>query len=332
MPNAPLHLGLLLFQGCMPAGLFAAADLVRAANLRLGREDVVVRWVSLDGRPVQTWQGPTLSAEVALAEAGCEAWLVPGLWTASLSDLDVQLAALAPLVQALRALPARQALWSYCAGVSLLAAAGRLDRRDATATWWLQPALSARFPRVRWRFDEPVVQSGPLRTAAGPHGYLPLMRQALAERLDADALRDVDAVLMLPRPQQWPAQFRPVELMSQTDERLRQLIVFAQRQPVSALSLANAAAALGMSVRTFSRWLPDRTGLSAGHWLRLLKLRQAAEQLCETSVPVKTAAASLGYASEASLHRSFQTLMGCTPGQFRQTHARPRRPGEPGTS
>lgn len=327
MSTSPLHLGLLLFDGCMPAGLFAAADLARAANLRLGREVFVVRWVSLDGRPVRTWQGPTLAAERALADVRCEAWLVPGLWTASLADLEGQLDALAPLVQALRALPARQALWSYCAGVALLAAAGRLDRRDATATWWLQPALGPRFPRVRWHFDEPLVQSGPLRTAAGPHGHLPLMRQALAEHLDADALRDIDAVLMLPRPQQWPPQFRPVELMSQTDERLRRLIVFAQRQPVQTLSLACAAAAVGMSVRTFGRWLPARTGLSAGHWLRLLKLRQAAEQLCESSLPVKTVAATLGYASEASLHRHFQALLGCTPGQYRQTHARPHWPG-----
>jgi transcriptional regulator GlxA family with amidase domain len=212
--------------------------------------------------------------------------------------------------------------------VALLAAAGRLDRRDATATWWLQPALNQRFPRVRWRFDEPLVQSGSVRTAAGPHGHLPLMRQVLAERLDADALRDIDAVLMLPRPQQWPSQFRPVELMSQTDAQLRQLIVFAQRQPAQALSLACAATALGMSVRTFGRWMPARTGLSAGHWLRLLKLRQAAEQLCETLVPVKTVAASLGYASEASLHRSFQALLGCTPGQYRQAHARPGWPEE----
>ncbi len=329
MPPPPLHLGLLLFDGCMPAGLFAAADLARAANLRLGRTAFVVRWVSLDGRPVQTWQGPALAPEAALADAGCEAWLVPGLWTASRSDLDHRLAALDPLVQALRTRPAREALWSYCAGVAVLAAAGRLDHRDATATWWLRPALSARFPQVRWHFDEPLVHSGPMRTAAGPHGYLPLMLQALAERLDADALRDIEAVLMLPRPQQWPPQFRCVELMSQDDARLRQLIVYAQRQPVQALSLAGAAAAIGMSLRTLGRWLPAQTGRPAGQWLRLLKLRQAAEQLCDAPVPVKTVAAALGYASEASLHRSFQALLGCTPGQFRQAHARPQRPPRP---
>ena len=30
----PLRLALLLYPGCMPAGLFATADLARAANLR----------------------------------------------------------------------------------------------------------------------------------------------------------------------------------------------------------------------------------------------------------------------------------------------------------
>ncbi|WP_269632472.1 helix-turn-helix domain-containing protein [Pelomonas sp. BJYL3] len=322
MPRPPLNLGLLLFEGCMPAGLFAAADLARAAHLRAGREVLRLRWVSLDGRPVKTWQGPVLAAEAALAEAGCEAWLLPGLWTDSPQALAQQLATLAPLVQALGQLPRRHALWSYCAGVALLAAAGRLDGRDATATWWLRPALGARFPKVHWRFDELLVSSGPVRTAAGPHGYLPLMLQALAERLEASALRDIEAVLMLPRPQQWPAAFRPVELMGQSDEALRRLIVFAQRQPAQALSLAAAAQALGLSVRSLSRWLPAQTGLAAGQWLRLLKLRQAAELLCESALPVKTVAEQLGYGSEAGLHRSFQALLACTPGEFRRRHAR----------
>lgn len=322
MPRPPLNLGLLLFEGCMPAGLFAAADLARAANLRAGREAFRLHWVSLDGHPVKTWQGPTLAADAALADARCEAWLLPGLWTDSPQSLARQLAALDPLVQALRHLPKGQALWSYCASVALLAAAGRLDGRDATATWWLKPGLSARFPRVHWRFDELLVSSGPLRTAAGPHGYLPLMLQALAEQLEPAALRDIEAVLMLPRPQQWPAVFRPVELMGQSDEALRRLIVFAQRQPAQALSLAAAAQALGLSVRSLSRWLPAQTGLPAGQWLRLLKLRQAAERLCESALPVKTVAEQLGYASEAGLHRSFQALLACTPGEFRRRHAR----------
>lgn len=326
MPRPPLTLGLLLFDGCMPAGLFAAADLARAANLRAGRELFRLRWVSLEGRPVQTWQGPALAPETALAEAGCEAWLLPGLWTDSPAALAGQLAALDPLVRALRHLPPGQALWSYCAGVALLAAAGRLDGRDATATWWLRPALAARFPQVHWRFDELLVSSGPVRCAAGPHGYLPLMLQALAERLEPAALRDIEAVLMLPRPQLWPAVFRPVELMGQSDAALRRLIVFAQRQPARALSLAAAAQALGLSVRSLSRWLPAQTGLAAGQWLRLLKLRQAAELLCESALPVKAVAEQLGYGNEAGLHRSFQALLACTPGEFRRRHARPPSP------
>ena len=63
----PLRLALLLYPGCMPAGLFATADLARAANLRAQRAVVTTCWAGVDLQPVPTWQGPALAPGVALA-------------------------------------------------------------------------------------------------------------------------------------------------------------------------------------------------------------------------------------------------------------------------
>ncbi len=321
---APLHLGLVLFDGCMPAGLFAAADMVRAANLRAGRSCFRLSWVSADGRAVHSWQGPALQPEAALASAGCDAWLVPGLWTASESALAEALRAQRPLLRCLRDLPASARVWSYCAGVALLAEAGRLNGLSATAAWWLQPLLTARFAAVRWRFDEPLVSDAGMVTAAGPNGYLPLMLAALAGQLSDEALRDVEDVLMLPRPQAWPAAFQPVELISVADPQLRRLMVFAQRTPADSITLELAARHLGLSVRTLCRQVQAGTGLAAGEWLRRIKLRQAGERLARTDEPVKTVVDQLGFGSEASLYRAFQRTTGCTPLQFRQRYSRRR--------
>jgi transcriptional regulator GlxA family with amidase domain len=314
-----LDLGFLVFDGCMPSGLFAAADLARAANLRAGRELFRVAWASLDGRPVRAGEdGPRLQPTCAFADATCDAWLVPGLWAVSEATLLQAVEALAPEVAALRALPASTQLWAYCTGVALLARAGRLDGRAATATWWLRGALARGHARVRWRFDDLLVDDGGVRTACGPNGHLPLMAAALEARLSPQARRDVEDVLMLPRPREWMPVFRPVEMIAIADARLRRALAFAQGCPAQALTLEAAAARLGMSVRSFARLVQAGTGLAAGDWLRRAKLRQVGEALAASDEPVKAIVDRLGFGSEAGLYRAFQRTVGCTPAQFRQ--------------
>jgi len=314
-----MQLGLLLYPDCMPAGLFAVADLVAACNLRLGRERVKPIWGGLDARPVTVAQGPALQPQAVLASSACDAWLLPGLWLASVDQLDAALQRHGAQIEALRRLPRRTQVWSYCAGVALVAAAGLLDGHEATATWWLLPALAARFPRVRWR-DVPTVATGRVVTASGPSGHLPLMLDRLALRFSREVLYDVRQVLMLPQPRSRHETFNPVEMMTLRDPALRRLLAFAQSMPAQALSLAGAAEHLNVSMRTLSRRVAEGTGVPAGDWLRRVKLSQAAETLRLTRTPVKAIADELGFGSEAGLHRAFKAATGLTPSAYRQAY------------
>jgi transcriptional regulator GlxA family with amidase domain len=321
-PVPPLRLALLLYPGCMPAGLFATADLARAANLRAQRDVVTTCWAGMDLQPVPTWQGPALAPAVALAQAEVDAVLVPGLWLSSpdgwqAPGLQQQLA---PTVAALRALPRRTQVWSYCAGVALAAASGRLRGRNATATWWLRAALEQQFGTVHWCFDEPLVEDGPATTATGANGHLPLMLHALAQRLDAAALGDLQSLLMLPRPRTTHPAFAGQDLMAVTDPTLRRAVLWVQRSPASALRLPALAEALAMSPRTLARRVHAHTGLSAALWMRRIKLRQVSEALCDTARPLKRIAEDLGFSSEAGLHRAFQQATGQTPLAYRLAH------------
>ncbi|MBV7544249.1 GlxA family transcriptional regulator [Acidovorax sp. sic0104] len=316
-PAAPLRLGLLLYPGCMPAGLFAAADIARAAGLRVQRPLVQTLWVSADLQPVPTWQGPALTPSARLAGAEVDAVLVPGLWLSSTDGLAVPLQQLAPVVQALAALPRRTQVWSYCAGVALAAASGRLRGHSATATWWLRAALERQFGTVQWRFDEPLVHDGTTTTAASANGYLPLMLHALGALLPPEALADVQALLMLPRPRTTHPAFAGQDLMATTDGDLRRAMLWVQRSPATRVRLPALADALGMSPRTLARRVQTHTGLSAAHWMRRIKLRQASEALCDTAQPLKRIAEDLGFASEAGLHRAFRQATGQTPLAYR---------------
>ncbi len=318
--NSTLRLGLVLFDGCMPAGLFAAADMVRACNLRAGRQRVQPCWVAAGMTPVATWQGPALQPQATLADAGCDAWLLPGLWLTSATELAPATRQHAALVQALRRLPRSAALWSYCAGVALLAAAGRLDGKAATATWWLQAELAQRHPRVHWQPGQTLVADGRLLSASGPNGYLPLMLNRLGRHYEPAVLHDVQEVLMLPQPQRRHRAFQAAQLMTLTEPALRRLLSFAQATPASALSLGLAAQQLNISVRTLCRRVEQATGLAAGDWLRRVKLQQAAEALSQSSLPLKRMADELGYSSASALHRAFKSMTGLTPLAYRQAY------------
>lgn len=308
----------------MPAGLFAVSDMVRACNLRAGRVLLTVTWVGAEAKDIPTCHGPSLRAESALSENACDAWLLPGLWMTSTQGLSHALGAQKSLVEALRMLPARAKLWSYCAGVALAAAAGRLDGLAATATWWLRPALESQFKRVRWVSSPELVVDRHVTTAAGPNGYLPLMLELLAQHFGDEVLQDVQEVLMLPSPRRRHPSFEPVEMMRLLDPAMRALLAWAQRVPATNLTLAEAARQQSVSVRTLARLVDKASGMGAGEWLRLVKLSQAADALCSTRTPIKSISESLGFGNEASLYRAFKLATGFTPSAYRQAYGSAR--------
>jgi transcriptional regulator GlxA family with amidase domain len=244
--------------------------------------------------------------------------LVPGFWTESEEDVAAMLERQAGLIEALRRAPGAPALWSYCAGVSLAAATGLLNGKAATGTWWLQQAFQRHFPRIRWRFTEPLVSDGGAVTAAGAQGHLLLVSEQLSQWLAPEVMRDVRHLLMLPRPPAAHPAFRPVELMAQPSPELRRLLAYVQSVPASQLSLAHAAKHCAFSPRTLSRRIEALTGLSAGAWLRRAKLSQVGEALSTSTAPLKVIAEELGYLDESSLHRAFRQVTGMTPVRYRQ--------------
>lgn len=316
----PFTLGLVLFPGCMPAGLFAVSDWVRACNLRARQTRVAVRWVAAELKPVPTHRGPALVPEALLNDPALNACLLPGLWLTAADEMAPALETLRPTVAALAALPRTTQVWSYCAGVALVAAAGRLNGQTATATWWLQPSLASHYPRVAWSSAADLATGEHHATAAGPNGYLPLMLDRLARHYPDDVISDVQELLVLPRPRARHQAFERVDLMKVEEPGLRALLLWARSTPAQVLTLDAAAQQQHVSARTLARWVRKHSGVSAGEWLRLVKLGQAAEALRSTRDPVKRISDALGFATEASLYRAFRSVTHMTPAAYRAVH------------
>src|SRR5690242_62438 len=86
-PARSIKIGFLVYPGCMPAGLFAASDLFRAINRRMGKQVFDPVWIGAGNQRVEINGGPMLHMRHALHEP-CDAYLLPGCWAESAADLD----------------------------------------------------------------------------------------------------------------------------------------------------------------------------------------------------------------------------------------------------
>jgi transcriptional regulator GlxA family with amidase domain len=317
-----LRIGLLLFPRCMPAGLLAFADLLHAANRRTGRGLFEASYVALQAGPVECAHGVTLQATASLAERALDAVLIPGFWAESAQQVDEVLAEHAPLVRALSTGNRRLQLWSYCTGVGLLAASGRLDGQPATVTWWLAEAMRQRFSRVSWQSEQSCIFNERTATASGVNGYLPIAQRLIERSVSAEVFRDLARLMVLPRPLVPHPAFQGMSLVEQSGQLLRQLHTLVERLPAEQITVQVLAGRLGMSERTLARKVAAETGQAIAGYARRIKLNQVGQRLTLTSAPVTTISAELGFSSDSNLRRMFKELTGLTPAEYRQRFGR----------
>lgn len=317
-----LRIGLLLFPGCMPAGLFAFADLLHAANRRRGRALFEARYIALQAGPVVCAHGVTLQAEAALGSAGLDSVLVPGFWAESAEQMNALLAEQTVLVSALSKHARSLQLWSYCTGVCLLAAAGRLDGQGATVTWWLAQAMQQQYRKVHWQSEQNCVFNERTATASGVNGYLPIAEKLIERSVSSDVLRDITRLMVLPRPAIPHAAFQGTALIEQPSGWLRQLHGLIEQMPAERVTVQALASQLAVSERTLARKVSRETGQTVAAYARRIKLNQVSERLTLTSLPLASIGAELGFSSSSNLQRMFKALTGLTPVAYRRKFGR----------
>ncbi|MGE8233787.1 MAG: GlxA family transcriptional regulator [Stenotrophomonas sp.] len=316
------QIGLLLYPGCMPAGLLGFADLLHAANRRTGQPLFQTRFVGLKAGPVICSQGLEMQAHGSVDDPLLDAVLVPGFWAESASEVEATLHNNAALIRALARLPKRSQLWSYCVGVSLAAASGRLDGQAATATWWLLDTLRQRHPKIRWRAESTCIHATRHATASGVSGYLPIAQHLIEQTVSPAIVQDLVKLMVLPRPAQTHDAFQSLSLIQQPSTLLRKLHASVDALPADQLTVDKLADLLDISGRTLARKVKDETGCAAATYARRIKLAQVAERLTLTSAPLSAISNELGFSSDSNLQRMFKALTQLTPLQYRQQFSR----------
>lgn len=317
----PTRVGLLLYPGCMAAGLLASADLLQAANLRAGRARFDWRFVGVQPGPVDCAHGVVLTATDALQDASLDAVLVPGFWAVTDTQVAQAVHEQAELIRQLRGLRRGLRCWGYCTGVALVAESGRLDGQAATATWWMRPWLERRFPRVDWRWEHHAVATPRCATASGAHGHQAILAEEVERALGADAWRDIARFVVLPSRPPGLSVFEQLDAPS-TDPLLGRLRVLVEGLRADEVRVATLAERLSTSPRTLARKVKASAGTSVAEHARLIKLRQAGERLAHSDQTVGQVCDRLGFSDETSFRRAFRRIARMTPGEFRKRYGR----------
>jgi len=306
----------------MPAGLFAFADLVHAANRRAGRMLFETDYVALQPGAIDCAHGMVLQATNSLQAAALDALLVPGFWAESAREVERTETDLAELVTALRTVAKGCQLWSYCTGVCLLASSGRLDGLHATVTWWLAELAVHRHGKVRWQSEQNCIVNERTATASGVNGYLPIAQALIERHVSPAVFHDLIRLMVLPRPLHAHSAFQSMSLIEQPSPLLRQLHAMVERLPAEQITMQQLAGKLGMSERTLARKVHSETGFTGAAYARRIKLNQVSERLILTSLPVSTISAELGFSSDSNMRRMFRELTLLTPAEYRQKFGR----------
>lgn len=321
---AVVHVGVLVFPGCVRSGAVVPHDVLAVANQLMqarapaGRVRFEAHWVSARGQ-LRVNSGGMCFDAVAPDAFALDALVVPGVDHADAASLTGLLDGLAPEQALLRGF-ARGAghLLFGCSGTCLAARAGLLDGRRATTSWWLARYCREHFPAMQLQPEEILLQDGRLVSAAGITSYFDLALWLVGHHGGED-LRQLAArmlVLDTRRAHQGPYVAAAV-LDGQGPvviERARQWLNQHLDQPWTVQALARHCAT---SERTLLRRFQAVLGASPVQYVQQLRMARAKALLESTALSLEDIAPRCGYQDVSTLRKVFKQQVGLTPRDYR---------------
>jgi transcriptional regulator GlxA family with amidase domain len=210
-------------------------------------------------------------------------------------------------------------LGAVCVGAFLLAEAGVLNGRKATAHWKFGRELARRYPQVRVESDPLWVKDGNIYTSAGVSAGIDLalawVEEDRGSAMAHEAAREL--VLFLRRP--GGQRQLSVSLSSQASEMkaIQELQVWISENLHRGLSVQALADRVSMSLRNFERVFTREVGKTPSHYLLQARVEAARRQLERTERGLKQIAVAAGFGSADLMRRAFVRLLGITPRRYR---------------
>jgi transcriptional regulator GlxA family with amidase domain len=316
---------ILVLDGAYASSVSLTLDILTAAQ----------RLAPLIGSPVPRWRvfsaqegGVQLSNGLSLqapplprrARADGSVWIVPGL---GLDDavavaLRFERPDVAPALAALRAQSrAGGTVAASCSAVFLLHAAGLLDGRRVTTSWWMSRALKRLATNTVVDAGRMVIHDGPIVTSGAALAQTDLMLHLLRMRFGAELPQAVSRVLLIDE-RAAQAPYVTPSLMSNGNAMIAQLQARIEQSLPEPPSIGRLAAELGISERTLARHVRAATGHTPMALVQHVRLTRARNLLENSRRSVEEVAAEVGYGDATALRRLMRKRLGATPRQLRR--------------
>lgn len=276
-----------------------------------------VRCASIDGRPVTSFYGVTLTPQCALDDIGDTDVVMLMAVDPSHTEGIVKGTTLLPWLRS--SYDAGAIIAGLCGGVALLAEAGLLDGRRATTHWAVAELYRQRYPRAQWQVEYFITEDQRVLCGGGVYAAIDLSLY-LVEKFcgHAIALECAKSLLVsLPRRMQSGYGVLPLS-RPHADAKIRRAEEFLQAHFHHEMTMESLAALVAMSPRNLLRRFKAATGLLPLQYVQRLRVAAAREQLEQGSTSLQKIAAAVGYEDVAFFRHVFKRHTGLTPAEYRQ--------------
>lgn len=215
---------------------------------------------------------------------------------------------------------------SVCSGSLLLAEAGLLDGRDATAHWAYRDMFQRCYPRVRFKNESILCltsETDRVVTAGGVSAWHDLAVYLISRFCGHRHAIETAKVFLISGHSEGQSPYavmtRPMESSDRAILDCQEWIAenYAEPNPVERMIERS-----GLNPRTFVRRFRAATGYSPIEYVQALRIEEAKQLLETDELPVDAISVAVGYEDPASFRRIFKRRAGLPPAAYRKKYQR----------
>lgn len=319
---------IVVLEGAYSSSVATSIDMLSAAEVlapRLGMPAPKWKVCSIAGGHTLLQSGMSIQTQKLEIRSHTDTslWIIPGLGLDKLSAIQERFTR-NDARQAIEAVTWHIAhkghIAAACSSVFLLQAAGLLDEKRVTTSWWLAPELKRIAPQCMVDSDRMVCADGQVTTAGAAFAQTDLMLH-LIRVLCGSALADAISRVLLIDGRQAQAPFIIPEAFSNGDDLIGRLAARIEKSLPDLPKVGELAKEFCMSERTLTRHIQRATGKSTLALMQSVKQRRARALLESSRMTVEQIAAAVGYQDATALRRLMQKVAGANPSKFRASTA-----------